>query len=237
MDKKILAIIPARGGSKGIKRKNLMDLEGVPLIAWTINAALESKYLTRVIVSTEDDEIAGVARQYGADIPFMRPVELAGDNVGGIETTLHAVNWMVDNEEDKPDYFMLLQPTSPLRSTTDIDAAIELALKNDADNLVSVCQVNDHPIYAMSTDNDGRMKPYLDCTFDEIMEKYHDVRTSLMHLLKNGAIYMSKIDNFIETESFYHSAPYTYTMSHQNSVDIDNMVNFYVAEAILKNKD
>lgn len=135
--KKILAVISARGQSKRLPRKNIKLLSGRPLIAWTINQARASRYLDKVIVSTDDKEIAEVSREYKAEIPFLRPAVLATDEAKSMDTVLHAVKWF-RSHNIYYDLVMLLQPTSPLRETGDIDRAIELLLENDAPALVSV---------------------------------------------------------------------------------------------------
>src|SRR5690349_8046730 len=119
----VLAVIPARGGSKSIPRKNLAALAGKPLIVWTIEAASASQCLTRVVVSTDDPEITAVAAAAGAEVPFVRPAELAQDETPAIEPILHAVDWLDQHEGYRPDFVMILQPTSPLRQAEDIDAA------------------------------------------------------------------------------------------------------------------
>jgi CMP-N,N'-diacetyllegionaminic acid synthase len=126
----IIGLITARGGSKSIPRKNIKMLAGKPLIAWTIEAAQKSKDLSRIVVSTDDTEIADVARQWGAEVPFIRPEELARDGSSSISAVLHTVHWLDENEGYCPDYIMLLQPTSPFRTTEDIQKSIELARQN-----------------------------------------------------------------------------------------------------------
>lgn len=143
MNSKILAIIPARGGSKGVPRKNIRELAGKPLIAWTIEEAKKSKYIDRLILSTEDDEIIEVAKQYGCEVPFKRPIELAQDDTPGIDPVLHAI-------EQCPgyDYVVLLQPTSPLRTVDDIDGCIEQLLSSDGTNFcVSVTEPEKSPYW------------------------------------------------------------------------------------------
>ena len=121
----VLAIIPARGGSKGVPRKNIKDLCGKPLIAWTIEEALKSKYIDRLIVSTEDEEIANISKKYGAEVPFLRPTELAKDDTPGVEPLLHCINWLKDNQNYYPGYGFTLQCTSPCRKTNHRDEALE----------------------------------------------------------------------------------------------------------------
>ena len=135
--REILGLIPARGGSKALPHKNIRQFAGKPLIAWTIETALACPMLDRTIVSTDDPEIADVSRHWGAEVPFLRPAELARDDTPGIEPVLHAVRWLGENEGYRPDYVMVLQPTSPLRTTEDIEAAIQLARDRQADGVVS----------------------------------------------------------------------------------------------------
>ena len=137
-NKRIVAIIPARGGSKGIKRKNIRILNGKPLISYTIEQALKSKYIDRVIVSTEDLEIAEISKSFGAEVPFLRPQELAQDDTPGIEPIIHAVNYLNGEEKYFFEYVMCLQCTCPLRKAKDIDNSIEEINKKNADALVSV---------------------------------------------------------------------------------------------------
>ena len=127
--KTVLAIIPARGGSKGVPRKNIKNLCGKPLITWTIEEALKSKYIDRLVVSTEDEEIAEISRKHGAEIPFLRPIELAKDDTPGIEPLLHCIYWLKNNENYSPDYVCTLQCTSPFRNSKHIDEALELLIK------------------------------------------------------------------------------------------------------------
>ena len=124
--KNILGLIPARGGSKGLPRKNIIPLLGKPLIAWTIEQALASKYLDRVVVSTDDNEIAEISKKYGAEVPFIRPKELAEDNAKGIDVVLHAIDWLKENDKQKQyDLIMLIQPVSPLSAKEGINKAME----------------------------------------------------------------------------------------------------------------
>ena len=144
--KKILGIIPARGGSKGIPKKNIAQLSGKPLIAYTINAALKSKLLTKVIVSTDDKKIADIAKEYGCEVPFIRPESLSGDDVLTYPVLKHAIEFLQENNHEKYDAILLLQPTSPFRSSKDIDNAINL-LSKDVDCVISISNVEgNHPL-------------------------------------------------------------------------------------------
>ena len=144
-----LAIITARGGSKGLPGKNIKLMAGKPMIVWTIEAARQAQSVARVCVSTDDAAIASVSRDWGAEVPFLRPVELARDDTPGIAPVLHAVKWMEEHEGYRPDYVMLLQPTSPLRTAQDITSATELAESKGGDSVVSVSEVKHHPCWAM----------------------------------------------------------------------------------------
>ena len=156
----ILGLIPARGGSKGLPRKNIKLLLGKPLIAWTIEQALASKYLDKVVVSTDDEEIAKISKKYGAEVPFIRPKELATDKTKGIDVVLHTIRWMEENGKSY-DFLMLLQSTSPLRTFEDMDKAIELLFLKKAKAIVSVCEVEHHPYWSNTLPEDGCMKNFI----------------------------------------------------------------------------
>lgn len=162
MNKKILGLITARGGSKGIPGKNIKPLLGKPLIAYTIEAAKESGVLDRLVLSTDDPKIAEVAQKYGCEVPFMRPhtEELAGDRATHLTVIQHAVNWLKEKENYQPDYVMLLQPTSPLRQPFHIKEAADLILKSGADSIVSVADVPEsfNLKKTMILDNEGMLK-------------------------------------------------------------------------------
>lgn len=156
----ILGLIPARGGSKGIPRKNIKLLAGKPLIAWTIEAALDSSCFARLIVSTDDAEIASVARQYGAEVPFLRPAELASDAASSMDVVLHGLDWLAQAAQSLPGLVMLLQPTSPLRTPEDIQAAITLQTEKNAEAVVSVCEAA-HPVqWLRRLGPEGELLPY-----------------------------------------------------------------------------
>src|SRR3989339_1726633 len=157
--KNIIAIIPARAGSKGLPGKNIRLLLGKPLISWTIEHALSSKYIDKVIVSTDDRKIAEISRKCGAAVPFIRPAKLATDKAKGIDVILHAVRWF-EKKRNKFDLIMLLQPTSPLRTAGDIEAAIELLFEKKAGAVVSVCETEHHPLWSNILPKDGNMKNF-----------------------------------------------------------------------------
>ncbi len=225
----VVALIPARGGSKGIPRKNLAPLAGKPLITWTIEAALASKNLTRVIVSTDDTEIAEVARQHGADAPFLRPPELAADDSGALGVALHALDWLAKNAGGEPEYLLLLQPTSPLRMTADIDAAIELARARDADAVLSVCEAVPHPYLARSVHENGAISDFI-----PVPEASGPRQGFPPAYFLNGAIYLNRCVSLRATRSFQPSGALALRMPLERSLDIDTPLDLLIADAVLK---
>jgi N-acylneuraminate cytidylyltransferase/CMP-N,N'-diacetyllegionaminic acid synthase len=228
---KILAIIPARGGSKGIPRKNIRPLCGKPLIAWTIEQAIQSKLLNRVIISTEDEEIAQISRQYGAEVPFLRPAELAMDDTTSVDTLIHAVQWLENEEQYHPNYIMLLQPTSPLRIREDIEAVVKLAQEKQADTVVTVCPVRDHPYWTKKLTDNQQLADFL--SLENISLRRQDLPP--VYAL-NGAIYLAKRDVFLSKKSFYTDQTYGYIMPIERSIDIDTEWDLYLADLILRDK-
>lgn len=224
--KRILSLIPARGGSKGIKNKNIIDLNGRPLIAYSIAASLASKYIDKTVVSTDSMEIAKIAKEYGASVPFMRPKILASDCAKTIEVVLHAIN-MLKTEGEKFDILILLQPTQPLRTTDDIDAAIELFFERGECSLVSVSSVEDHPLLIRTVNADGNLSSLLDenstCRRQD-MKSYYKV---------NGCIYINCINELSEETSFNDNRT-AFIMKSDHSVDIDEIKDIYLAEFYLR---
>ena len=228
MDKRILAIIPARGGSKGIPRKNIKLLNGKPLIAYTIEEAKKSKYLDRVVVSTEDMEIAHVSKKFGAEIPYLRSEELAQDNSPTIDCVIDVVKWLEKNEGYNPDYVCLLQCTSPLRTYQDIDCTIEKAINSNTDGSISVCEAEVNP-YWTNTFN-GEILEY----FMEEGKKINR-RQDLPKIYRiNGAIYVIKTSILIENKTFDTNKMTGYIMSNKRSIDIDNEIDFKYAELVMR---
>ena len=178
-NKTFLGIVPARGGSKRLPRKNMLNLCGKPLIAWSIEAGLNSKYIDKVVVSSDDDEILNISSNFGAET-IKRPVELASDTA----TTFDAIKHTIENVE-KYDYIVLLQPTSPLRNAKHIDEAIELLEIKNADAVVSVCEMDHSPLWSNTLPNDGNMRGFLR---EETLNKRSQDLEKYYRL--NGAIYM-----------------------------------------------
>ena len=225
--KTVLAIIPARGGSKGLPRKNILPLCGKPLIAWTIHAAKKSRYIDRCIVSTDDLEIAGLAEAFDGDVPFIRPSVYAADDSASSDVILHAIDVL----PEKYDLIVLLQPTSPLRSEVDIDGAIEYYFETRAESIVSVTEQN-HPIEWSFSSNDMKipLKNIIELNSGKRRQDYNK-----MYKL-NGAIYMSGTNTYEKLKSFYSDNTAIYSMDTNNSVDIDTELDFKLAELLIKEK-
>ena len=222
-NKTFLAIIPARGGSKRLPRKNVLDLNGKPLIAWSIKAGLNSKYIDKVVVSSDDDEILTISKKYGA-VTINRPNELASD----IATTFDAIKHTVDNYE-KYDYIVLLQATSPLRDEKHIDEAIELLELKKADAVVSVCKMDHSPLWSNTLDESLSMVGFLK---DEVLKKRSQDLEKYYRL--NGAIYICKVERLLENKGFFLKENiYAYVMDRKSSVDIDEEIDFKIAEILM----
>jgi len=221
----MIAIIPARGGSKGLADKNVKDLLGKPMIAYTIEAALQSKLIHRVIVSTDDQEIANIAVEAGAKCPFLRPKELASDNAMAVDNYIYTIERLNTEYGYKIDSFVVLQPTSPLRSVEDIDAAISLFLDKNADSVVSYVEES-HPVtWHKHIDEYGRFENI----FEDILANRQDNRKSYY---PNGAIMVFKYD-LVKSKQYYSADSYAYIMPKSRSVDIDYIDDFEYAEYLL----
>lgn len=226
---KTVGLITARGGSKSIPQKNVRLLAGKPLIAWTIEAALRSQGLSRVIVSTDDEEIARVSREWGADVPFMRPAELAQDDSPHLGVIRHALGWLASENEPELDYLMLLQPTSPLRTTADIDSAIALCKEKDADAVVSVCLTHDHPYLTKQLTPDGRLLDFV-----EKPPGYLARQTLPPAFALNGAIYLVRRSLLLERDDWYTDRTFAYIMPAERSLDIDTPWDLHLVDLILR---
>lgn len=215
---KVLGIIPARGGSKGIPRKNIKLLAGKPLIAWTIEEAKKSQYLDRLILSSEDPEIITTAKSWGCEAPFVRPAELARDDTPGIEPVIHALYQLSEHY----DYVVLLQPTSPLRTTGDIDCCIRYCLQEGAPACVSVSLIDKHPYWMYTIDEHHRLHPLFPAS--QSIQRRQDLPP--LHI-ENGAVYVAQKDFLLNKKSFTTEETLAYIMPPERSWDIDNESDFY----------
>ena len=232
MNRRILAVIPARGGSKGVPSKNIRRLAGKPLIAYTIEEALKSKILDRVIVSTEDKEIAEIAKRYGAEVPFMRPKELADDTAPTLPVIQHAVKFIEIEEKTKYDYVVVLQPTAPLRLSEDIDNAVQNSINTGADAVISVCKVEDmHPARMKKIVHD-KLVPF--CIEEQEGMRRQDLQPAY---IRNGGIYIIKRDILIGKNTLLSAkGARPYIMPKDRSVSIDTELDFKLAEILLKDR-
>ena len=229
---KILAIIPARGGSKGIKNKNIKNLCGHPLIAWTIMKAKKSKFIEKVIVSTDSKKIAAISKKYGASVPFIRPKKYATDKANDFVVLNHAINFLKTKGE-KFDYVLMLQPTSPLRALKDINNSIKKVLKENIDSLVSVCKVEtQHPRFIYSIKNKNSLVPFLKKNDNPAMRR-QDIEQ--LYFL-DGSIYISKIKTLMKYKTFYHNKTKAYEVPKWKSLEIDDIEDLNLAKFYVTNK-
>lgn len=224
-DKTFLYIIPARGGSKRLPDKNVLKLAEKPLIVWTIDAAVNSKYADDIVVTSDSCVILDIASKFKCKT-LKRPDILATDNATTVDVLIHAVNSM----DKKYDYIVLLQPTSPLRNEKHIDEAIELLCKKNADAVISVCEVDHSPLWSNTISENGSMNNFLQ---NEIKNKRSQDLDQYFRL--NGAIYICKIERFLKEKTlFFEDNIFAYKMSRYHSVDIDEEIDLIYADSIVK---
>jgi len=228
---RILAVIPARGGSKGIHKKNIVKINNIPLIGYTIESALGSKYITDVVVSTEDEEIASISKKIGADVPFIRPKNLAFDDTESFPVIKHSLFFMEKVNNFKYDAVLMLQPTSPLRTSKHIDESIEIfnTNKHKCDSVVSVVSVGGNHPFRMKRMVGDRLVNFIDQGFWDMRP-----RQSLPNVyIRNGAIYLIKRESFIEKNQLIGDLCLGYVMSDHDSVNIDTPIDLKIAELLL----
>jgi len=224
----ILCVIPARGGSKGLPGKNIKELSGKPLIAYSIEQAKGAKYVDRIIVSTENREIADIARRYGAEVPFMRPRKLATDDCSIIDVLLHAMDWMENKGKYKFDILVLLHATAPLRTIEDIDNSIKLLVDKNADNVFSVSDAYRNPYFNMVEVREDR-------TVRLVKKGGFVTRQSAPRVFDmNASIYVWWKDVLRKEKSVFLKKSQVYVMPRERSVDIDDYLDFRIAEMLLK---
>ncbi len=229
----MIAFIPARGGSKGVPGKNIKNLCGKPLIAYTIEAALKADKIDRVIVTTDDEDIARVAKEYGAEVPFMRPDYLASDTASAIDVYLHASEFVM-NETGKPvDKFMVLLPTAPLRDEKNINEAIELFEKKQATTLISFTEAETPIGWYHVMDEQGRIK---NAGFGAAGSNVANRQTNAALYIPNGAIYILDYKLLKENRTYYCDNTFAYIMSREDSIDIDYPLDFEIAELVMSKK-
>lgn len=228
---RVLGLIPARGGSKGLPGKNTRDLCGKPLIAWTIDAARASSSLDAVVVSTDDSSIAAIAAKHGAEVPFLRPADLAGDTASSIDVVIHAIDALAA-EGRVFDLVVLLEPTSPLREASDIDNGVSRMLSMGAGAVVSVCRAESaHPAFMYRQRADERLAPFMERQPTGLRRQEIEPLFFL-----EGTLYASRIDVLRAKRSFYHDDTIAYEVPKWKSIEIDDLDDFLMVEALAKNK-
>lgn len=227
----VLGIIPARGGSKVVPNKNIRILAGKPLIAWTIEAGLKAKTLDRIIVSTDDKKIAKISREYGAEVPFIRPKILASDSTPTLLALQHAVRYLEKKEDYSPDIIVTLQPTSPLRDETDIDKAVRRLMETGADSVVSLCETEYSPYWMKKLKKD-KVYPFVKT------KKEYNRRQDLPKVYRvNGAVYVTRRDVLMKDGKVLGKDARALIMPKEKSVDIDTMLDFKLAELLIKERE
>lgn len=227
----VTALIPARGGSKRLPGKNIKSLCGKPLIAWSIEVALASKYIDRVVVSTDDEAIKQVSEQFGAEVPFLRPSILANDTASSFEVVKHTIDFLKINQPNQ--LIVLLQPTSPLRLTEEIDQALEFFINKKAKGVVSISETEHSPLWTNTLPDSSSM---LDFIRPEAQGKRSQDLPKFYRL--NGSIYIYETCSLLEQEKFFFDKDvYGFITSSETSVDIDTALDFMIAETIFSYKN
>jgi CMP-N,N'-diacetyllegionaminic acid synthase len=232
-NKTFLAIIPARGGSKGLPKKNIKELCGKPLIAWSIEAGLKSKYIDEVMVTTDSQEIADIAKEYGAIIPFIRPDFLATDTATSFDVINHTIEYYKKELNKEFDYIVLLEPTSPLREANDIDEMIEkiINVENDFDSIVSIGQVHEHPSIMKKIVNDKTLSSYC----EELVMKTRRQDNDIAYF-PYGVAYIVKTKSLLDEKTFYTKRNTFYEIKRYQCYEIDDIYDFLAIENIMKFK-
>jgi CMP-N,N'-diacetyllegionaminic acid synthase len=229
---KVLAVITARGGSKGAPGKNIAIVGGRPMIAWTIEAARQSKRLSRVILSTEDDEIARVSKTWGVEVPFLRPPELARDDSPHAAVVIHAIETLEARGEAGLTHVLLLQPTSPLRTGDDIDGAIELADRRDADSVVGVSLMAAHPYWSKRLTEEGRLVELFDHPDGDVPRQKLPGAYA-----PNGSLYLVRRDVLLSRKTMRGDRSYGYVLPPERSLDVDTPWDVHLADLILRDRN
>ncbi len=231
---KVLAIIPARSGSKGLPGKNLRLLDGRPLVAWPVATALGATSVDRVIVSTDDMAIATAARSAGADVPFLRPAQLASDIASSMDVVLHALDTLA-SEGHEYEYVVLLEPTSPLTESSDLEAALSHLRRAEekADAIVGICRVEaTHPEYDVRVDRQGLISPYAVPDFKSLRRRQE---IEDLYFLE-GSLYISRVEAFRRYKTFYHERTLGYEVPRWKSLEIDDLLDFIMVEAVVQQR-
>lgn len=232
-NKTFLAIIPARSGSKGLPNKNIKDLCGKPLIAWSIEVAKKSKYLDEIMLNTNSEKIANIARKFGVNVPFLRPENLAQDTSSTFDVIKHTIEFYKNELKKEFDFIVLLEPTSPLREVCDIDNAIEILLDNNlADSIVGISKTQgQNPVFLVRKNNNGFISGYANKNM--LTVRRQDIEDIYFF---EGTIYISKTDVLLQKQTFYHEKTLGYEVEKFKSLEVDDIYDFVMIEALMKFK-
>jgi len=229
-NKKVLAIVPARSGSKGLKNKNILQMEGKPLLGWPISAALKSKYVDEVVLSTDSEEYKKIGVEQGANVPFIRPSDLAGDKVASIDVILHCIEWF-ETQSEFFDILVLLEATSPMTEALDIDNALEtLVYSSENTSIVGVSKAEcNHPIFAYKKDESSLLMPFVNQSGQAIRrQKLEDA------FYLDGSLYISNIDALKKKKTFYTESTMGFEFPKWKAFEIDDEIDFEVVELLMK---
>lgn len=229
-DKKVLVIVPARSGSKGLKDKNILELHGKPLLGWPINAALKSKYVDEVVLSTDSEEYKKMGLKQGAEVPFLRPVELSGDKVASIDVILHCVEWL-EAQSKVFDILVLLEPTSPMTDTFDIDKALEeLVSSPDTTSIVGVSKAEcNHPVFAYKKGEQSLLRPFINQIGKAVRRQELDDAFYL-----DGSLYISCIETLKKERTFYTKSTLGFEFPKWKAFEIDDEIDFEIVKLLMK---
>ncbi len=231
--KRVLAITLARGGSKSVPKKNIREIKGIPLIAYTINEARKSKFISRYIVSTDNEEIRQVAIKCGADVPFLRPAEFSSDTASSVSALQHAVNWIENHDQIKYDFVIELMCTNPMKIALDIDACISKLITSKADSVIAVHKLDDHHPARIKKIIDDKIVDF--CLPETPEMRRQDLKPDAY--IRSGSIYALKRDHLmIEGQRFgsFNSRPYI--LPPERAVNVDTEIDFLIAEQLLNNR-
>ncbi len=229
--KKLICIIPARKGSKGLKNKNIRRLNNIPLIAWSILLAKKCNEIDDIIVSTDSVKISKIAKKYGAKVPFIRPKKLATDKASSFNVIKHTINFF-KKKNIFYDYVLLLEPTSPLRDLKDVNFCIKKVLSKKIETLVSITKsINQHPSFLYSLNKKSFLKPYFENSKKKLYIRRQDLEP-LYYL--EGSVYMSKVSTLLSKKTFYHKKTQGFRVEKWKSLEIDDINDFYLAEFYAK---
>ena len=229
---KIFFLITARGGSKGVLRKNIREIGGLPLIAYKIIAAKNCGYDGRIIVSTDDNEIASIAKKYGAEVPFMRPDYLASDTASSMDVVEHALSWLDKNDKDVYEYICLLEPSSPFATPQDLHDALDKIINSGVDTLLGMKEVEVSRRFVWPLDNNGGLSNFYHAIYGEERVRRQDQK---LEYTMNGCMYIARTSYFRENKIFHSINSLPYIMPVERSIEIDDMNQFLYAKFCVDN--